>query len=149
MKRRKVSGSLRFYVFKRDNYKCLNCGAGRDEISLHLDHIVPVSSGGSDDLDNLQTLCKDCNFGKRDKFIGMSLRQDKENKILSKKLEEANQCFANLLIPLLTDEEKEKIMEFDIKKMKPGTPYHTEKWTELLKLSYSDEDTAKMMEASR
>jgi 5-methylcytosine-specific restriction endonuclease McrA len=35
-------------------------------IRLELDHKLPKSKGGNDDLDNLQTLCFECNRGKKD-----------------------------------------------------------------------------------
>lgn len=66
--RTKLSKSIRHEVFKRDNYKCVECGATKDETTLHIDHIQPVSHGGSDELDNLQTLCQDCNLAKSNRF---------------------------------------------------------------------------------
>ena len=33
-----------------------------------LDHIVPISRGGSDDLSNLQVLCRRCNSSKKDRI---------------------------------------------------------------------------------
>ena len=59
---RKIS---RRALFARDGWKCAYCGttAGR----LTLDHIIPRSKGGTDDLGNLQTLCKKCNIGKSNK----------------------------------------------------------------------------------
>ena len=68
-KRRKtnVPRGLRHEVFKRDNYACVECGASKEEGTvLHIDHIIPVSKGGSDELSNLQTLCADCNLNKSD-----------------------------------------------------------------------------------
>ncbi len=47
--------AIRSKVLKRDNYKCVKCGSTD---SLEIDHIEPVSLGGSDELDNLQTLCR-------------------------------------------------------------------------------------------
>lgn len=53
---------LRARVLVRDGYQCQGCGLrGRD---LEVDHIVPVVKGGSDDLDNLQLLCKPCHHEK-------------------------------------------------------------------------------------
>lgn len=46
---------------------CLKCG--RTE-RLSVDHIIPVSKGGTDDLSNLQCLCLYCNCSKRDRYIG-------------------------------------------------------------------------------
>ena len=62
-----IPRGLRHEVFKRDNYKCVECGASKEDGAvLHIDHIIPVSKGGTDELDNLQTLCKDCNLNKSD-----------------------------------------------------------------------------------
>lgn len=56
-------------------YKCAHCGrwCGRpgaerayipDDIKMEVDHIRPWSLGGSDELWNLQPLCKTCNRSK-------------------------------------------------------------------------------------
>lgn len=63
-KRKSISKSIRHEVFKRDNYKCVECGATKEKTVLHIDHIIPVFQGGSDELDNLQTLCEACNLAK-------------------------------------------------------------------------------------
>jgi hypothetical protein len=58
---------LRFKVLLRDNFACKQCGASpakRPEIELHVDHIFPWSKGGETTIDNLQTLCSNCNLGK-------------------------------------------------------------------------------------
>lgn len=56
-------------VLARDQWRCLSCGrtARVDGVLLEVDHIVPRSKGGSDDIENLQTLCKKCNIGKSNK----------------------------------------------------------------------------------
>ncbi len=64
---RDVNDRLRFKVLKRDNFRCCFCGrspATTLGLELHIDHIIPYSKGGETTLDNLQTLCKDCNLGK-------------------------------------------------------------------------------------
>lgn len=58
-----VPESLRYKVLKRDR-KCLLCGNGPDDAPLEVDHIVPRSKGGSNDITNLQVLCRPCNQGK-------------------------------------------------------------------------------------
>lgn len=66
-KRRKtnVPRGMRHEVFKRDNYTCVECGARKEDgATLHIDHKIPVSKGGTDELSNLQTLCSDCNLNK-------------------------------------------------------------------------------------
>jgi len=59
-----IPASLRHEVFKRDGYKCVECGATKETTTLHVDHIIPKSEGGTDELDNLQTLCDKCNLAK-------------------------------------------------------------------------------------
>lgn len=50
--------AIRTQVLKRDNYRCVNCGQTGTE--LHVHHIIPKSEGGTDELDNLVTLCVKC-----------------------------------------------------------------------------------------
>jgi len=58
---------LRFNVFKRDNFRCMACGrspASHPGLELEIDHDVPYSVGGETVIENLRTLCRDCNRGK-------------------------------------------------------------------------------------
>ena len=64
----KVSKKDRIFIFKRDKFKCVWCGKMDREIELQIDHIIPLIKGGSNNLNNLQTLCKDCNLEKNDNF---------------------------------------------------------------------------------
>lgn len=69
---RNVSLSLRLGVLSRDNFRCIFCGkspANDIGTKLHIDHIIPFSKGGKSDLNNLQTLCFECNLGKSDRSI--------------------------------------------------------------------------------
>lgn len=62
--------TLRFEVMKRDKFKCVYCGrspAKNPKIELEIDHIIPWSKGGETVKENLQTLCSECNNGKRDR----------------------------------------------------------------------------------
>lgn len=63
-KRNPLDSRLRHECFKRDNYTCKECGATKEQKMLHADHILPVAQGGADELDNLQTLCDNCNAAK-------------------------------------------------------------------------------------
>jgi len=69
---RDVNLRLRFKVMQHDNFKCRVCGnspANNSSIRLHIDHIIPWAKGGETVLENLQTLCQDCNLGKSDLSI--------------------------------------------------------------------------------
>jgi len=66
-KRKGVGAKLRAEVLKVGNYTCVNCGrspAIHPGLPLEIDHIVPFSLGGNDDISNFQILCRDCNRGK-------------------------------------------------------------------------------------
>lgn len=56
---------LRREVLGRDNGLCVPCRKkGRITRACHVDHIVPKVDGGTDDLDNLQSICKACHDAK-------------------------------------------------------------------------------------
>ena len=61
----------RWVVLKRDGYRCVRCGASPSKdiaIELEVDHVFPVAKGGKNTIDNLQTLCRMCNQGKKDRI---------------------------------------------------------------------------------
>ena len=64
-KRKKITQDIKKIVYERDNGKCKQCGSDRD---LQFDHILPHSKGGSDEVENLQILCKTCNSKKSNKI---------------------------------------------------------------------------------
>ena len=43
-------------------FACVRCGAS--EVRLTKDHVVPISRGGSNAIENIQPLCKACNCSK-------------------------------------------------------------------------------------
>lgn len=62
--------SLRFFVLKRDKYRCQLCGrSAKDGVTLEIDHKVARAKGGTDVPANLWTLCFDCNRGKSDENL--------------------------------------------------------------------------------
>jgi HNH endonuclease len=61
-----IRAGLWWAVLARDQWTCCSCGrsARQDGVLLEVDHILPRSRGGSNAMDNLQTLCRKCNQGK-------------------------------------------------------------------------------------
>lgn len=59
--RGKITQALRVAVFENDAYRCIKCDSHK---MLEVDHIIPVSKGGSNEPNNLQTLCNPCNNSK-------------------------------------------------------------------------------------
>jgi 5-methylcytosine-specific restriction endonuclease McrA len=51
---------------ERYGYRCLSCG---DLCPLTADHVVPVSKGGANTIDNIQPLCQPCNSSKGTRII--------------------------------------------------------------------------------
>lgn len=56
-----ISRTLRWAVFKRDGFRCVDCGTQDD---LSADHVIPESKGGPTTFDNLKTRCCRCNSRK-------------------------------------------------------------------------------------
>ena len=69
-KKGNLSVSVRFDVLQRDDFTCQLCGKTKEEgVKLEVDHKIPVSKGGSDRMNNLWTLCRECNAGKTDRIL--------------------------------------------------------------------------------
>ncbi len=53
-------------ILKRDGTKCVVCGRGeKDGVELVVDHIKPKDKGGTNDIENGQTLCMEHNLMKK------------------------------------------------------------------------------------
>ena len=62
-----ISGSVRYKVLLRAKNRCESCGISNKEKALEVDHIIPRSKGGKDELSNFQALCYTCNSQKSNK----------------------------------------------------------------------------------
>lgn len=58
--------SLFVKIGRRDGFKCAEFGCSNND--LEIDHIQPLAENGTNDLSNLQLLCKTCNLKKSDSF---------------------------------------------------------------------------------
>jgi 5-methylcytosine-specific restriction endonuclease McrA len=72
-RRGKIGKKQRERIYERDGYECVRCGQDDPE-ELTLDHIIPVSRGGTSKDDNLQTMCKWCNGLKGNKTGSNGMR---------------------------------------------------------------------------
>ena len=62
-----ISGSIRWQVLERAKSRCEACGISNNDKAIEVDHIIPRSLGGKDDLSNFQALCYSCNSMKKNK----------------------------------------------------------------------------------
>lgn len=76
-------------IYERDGYVCLKCGTSGD---LSIDHIVPLSKGGSNKRFNLQTLCLTCNELKGTKTVDYRKEPEYETTRICKN-NCSNKCF--------------------------------------------------------
>lgn len=60
-----ISKKKRFEILARDHFTCVYCGRKAPDVALHVDHVLPIKMGGSNDDSNLATACFDCNSGKK------------------------------------------------------------------------------------
>ena len=67
--RKPLSKKKRFEVLKRDSFTCQYCGVKAPDVILHVDHIKPISKGGTNALLNLITSCRECNQGKSNRKL--------------------------------------------------------------------------------
>lgn len=107
-----LSKKLRFEVFKRDGFKCQYCGSVPPIVVLEVDHIIPVSKKGSNDIDNLLTSCFDCNRGKSNREL-TALPQTTVEKITLLKEREAQYKEYRKLIKNIDNRINEEMDEVD------------------------------------
>ena len=53
--------NIQTILLKRDGAQCSICGKRLTDENMCIDHIFPRGLGGSDNLDNLRLLCRECN----------------------------------------------------------------------------------------
>ena len=82
-KREAISPLLRYYILNRDGFDCRYCEDGDYcERELHIDHINPISNGGTNHRCNLATACKNCNLSKGGKVDELLIQREHEHNIL-------------------------------------------------------------------
>ena len=65
---RHIPNDVRAQVRIKYNHRCAICHRTEKETGTlhHVDHIIPHSKGGTNNINNLQLLCEECNLKKRD-----------------------------------------------------------------------------------
>lgn len=58
-------------ILRLQDYTCLCCGKREPDITLTVDHVIPVSLGGPSWAWNLQALCLSCNTSKGDNYLDL------------------------------------------------------------------------------
>ena len=64
--KRSVSETKKKYVASSQNWKCKNCHE-KLEATFEVDHVIELQDGGTNDIDNLVALCRNCH-GKKGMF---------------------------------------------------------------------------------
>lgn len=64
MRRRKIGKTVRRGLYHAFDGRCAYCGCSLDYNEMEIAHVVPVTNGGLDELDNLLPACHDCNHSK-------------------------------------------------------------------------------------
>lgn len=130
MARKSISKKLRFDVFKRDAFRCQYCGRTPPNITLELDHFIPVAEGGTNDIDNLLTSCFDCNRGKSSNLIEQIPPTIKTRQELLKEQESQSREYNRWL------KQKRKRQENDVDSVEDiFSRYHAECFTERFRSS--------------
>lgn len=99
-KRKPIKPALRLAVYERDNFTCQYCGLHADEGELQIDHIIPVSRGGTNNINNLVTSCSACNKKKGAKLMkmGEKIRALRKGKYTQEELAERLGMHINTIV---------------------------------------------------
>lgn len=103
LEERDVDKTVRFEILQRDGGRCQICGRSAPEgVILHVDHKIPRDWGGSNEEENLWTLCSTCNEGKRNFFANVTderVRQAMRHKSVHVRIGELLKAFAGEPVP--------------------------------------------------
>lgn len=84
-------------AFSRDEYTCQKCGVDVFKTGAEVHHVTPVSEGGSNSLDNLETLCISCHRDEHrttpdDVLDAFSGREDRAEPLTAPELADVLNC---------------------------------------------------------
>jgi len=78
--RANISARLRYQILTESGHRCVSCGRPAPEVTLVIDHKVPLDLGGTNAPENLQALCTECNMGKKNLFSDYGAKYREELK---------------------------------------------------------------------
>lgn len=61
--------SVRMEALVHYGHRCIYCGATSKDAKLQVDHVIPVSKGGTNEMGNLVVACWTCNIGKGNRML--------------------------------------------------------------------------------
>lgn len=67
--RKPISKEIRQLVYNKCNRHCAYCGCELEYKDMQVDHVLAVGRGGSSDIHNLLTACRQCNYDKHEMTI--------------------------------------------------------------------------------
>ena len=151
--RKPIPKSVRFEVLKRESFKCHYCGAAAPDVLPQVDHIKPVSKGGTNDLLNLITSCAACNAGKSDKALDDKSALQKSRKQMDE-LQARREQFEMMMnwqegLRNLEDETVTRVCEY-WHRLAPGYECTADDQAEVAKWikQFSPEEVCKAMDAA-
>ena len=79
MSRPRIPSDIQEMVKQRDKNRCSYCLSAAQYAyqTFHIDHILPIAKGGTDDIENLCLSCSWCNSSKATKVNGLDLETNK------------------------------------------------------------------------
>ena len=107
-------------LLSRAGHRCQCCGIPGDLAELGLDHIIPQSKDGNDEVGNLQVLCGACNNLKADHLVpGFATWSTLDNTLtVAELIDQVKQSRENLAgyVRVLKDQAKETKLKNDIQR---------------------------------
>lgn len=125
---KKNRNNVREKLIEENGNICCICGRQFDESNIPtIDHIIPISRGGTDEIDNLQLTCQACNIRKSNKIFNSEIFENYIQKIIQTSKRYAiiknkeQDCGVDFIIK---DKEKE---EYKICHVKATTAFTTDR----------------------
>ena len=132
--RHKFTTTERETIFNERNKICECCNKKLNEKHFHIDHITPLSCGGTNDKNNLQILCAGCHFEKsrqeqEEGYLKINPTESSFNNLTDNILNSPlckTHAFIETLSKIIPDEYNNKIYYFDINKCRKNCLYYSQ-----------------------